>query len=698
MQLRSEALVKEALEKAAAPMDPRPSDEVVSEVGARLTLSSVQAPHTEWENAYHGLFHVRRRISARGAGNLAFAGLCVLAYAACAVYVLAALSHGHLQWLPIYREKNWWFSGGVLMVAITLTVFSRLRRQPTAQAHIYARAILASAEDRYAVALQLEMEALISTVLNEHAVVDRAQLAVLDSAQAPSLVELDSSDVVPSASARDVLDFIKEHDTSAIGISGPRGVGKSTLMQYVSSHDPENYLGVYLPVPVQYSAADFFRVLFNEVATAVQTSYGLQDEDEHRARVRRSRVRSMRFLVGAAFFWGGILLIVYGRTTHHFPIKLVDIPGGLLAAAGVVAVVAAMRSRPSALVRDLGRPAYEVRERRLAENALRSLQFIATRQSTSKNTFAVKFLTMEDEEQVELSERELTHPELVAQFKKFVNAYARSSPRQIVIALDELDKMDDPQDALAFVNGVKDLLHIPGVHFLVSVSEDALHNFSLRGVPLRDAFDSSFDTITPIERFSIEESRDLLKRRVVDFPDPLVLLCHALSGGVPRDLIRAARQCVRVRRSADTAVPVAEVAASVLRQKAVGICEALTAKAKDTDATLMVASLRSSQAIAEAVGRDDLIAAVDQAAREIGAFGPTGNALAANAAAYLTCVSTLCAYFCVSQTNGQWESELTTGRSPKVVDTVARSIELLHFDSASAMAVLARLPLGLVTA
>ena len=41
------------------------------------------------------------------------------------------------------------------------------------------------------------------------------------------------------------------------------------------------------------------------------------------------------------------------------------------------------------------------------------------------------------------------------------------------------------------------------------------------------------------------ESRDFLKRKSISFTDAQALLCHCLSGGLPRDLIRAARDLAR---------------------------------------------------------------------------------------------------------------------------------------------------------
>src|SRR5260370_37647985 len=80
---------------------------------------------------------------------------------------------------------------------------------------------------------------------------------------------------------------------------------------------------------------------------------------------------------------------------------------------------------------------------------------------------------------------------------------------------------------------------------MVSVSDDALNAFERRGLPLRDAFDSSFDEILRVEPFSYYESRRLLYRRVIGLTEPYVALCHCLAGGWARDVLGTARQVVR---------------------------------------------------------------------------------------------------------------------------------------------------------
>jgi hypothetical protein len=78
------------------------------------------------------------------------------------------------------------------------------------------------------------------------------------------------------------------------------------------------------------------------------------------------------------------------------------------------------------------------------------------------------------------------------------------------------------------------------------VSENAWARFENRGIPFRDAFDSSFDEIVHVHMLRPRESRDLLKRRNTTISDAQALLCHCLSGGLPRDLLRASRLLARV--------------------------------------------------------------------------------------------------------------------------------------------------------
>ena len=134
-------------------------------------------------------------------------------------------------------------------------------------------------------------------------------------------------------------------------------------------------------------------------------------------------------------------------------------------------------------------------------------------------------------------------------------------------AIDELDKLASADQAIAVVNGLKDLFHVPNTHFVVSVSEDALHRFAMRGVPFRDVFDSAFDTIVKLEVRLLMRPGKFLRagqgRSGISVTGCFVL--YAWYGGAS-DIIRAARACVNIRNREGRPVGVAELARQIVRR------------------------------------------------------------------------------------------------------------------------------------
>jgi hypothetical protein len=134
-----------------------------------------------------------------------------------------------------------------------------------------------------------------------------------------------------------------------------------------------------------------------------------------------------------------------------------------------------------------------------------------------------------------------TRPELVHEIRDLLGSYAASHGR-VVVGIDELDKIATRAEASTFIDDIKGIFGVPRCYFLVSVSEDALSDFERRGLPLRTAFDSAFDEVISVDYLTIDESRDLLRTRLIGLPLRFIALCHALSGGLPRDLLRVARR------------------------------------------------------------------------------------------------------------------------------------------------------------
>jgi hypothetical protein len=148
------------------------------------------------------------------------------------------------------------------------------------------------------------------------------------------------------------------------------------------------------------------------------------------------------------------------------------------------------------------------------------------------------------------TQRDIGRARLISDFQKFVRSISRQdNVSRIVIAIDELDKLPSADDLIRVINELKDILHIEGTHVVVSVSTEALDRFLLRGTPLRDVFDSSFDDIIKIARLSPDEAVEILQKRATGFPRDWALICYALAGGLARDLLRYARSLIEAYRT-----------------------------------------------------------------------------------------------------------------------------------------------------
>lgn len=192
---------------------------------------------------------------------------------------------------------------------------------------------------------------------------------------------------------------------------------------------------------------------------------------------------------------------------------------------------------------------------RLRELALETLLQIRVQQSfASERTRAVKAtgasvlpvgFEIDVKRGVTWEEREKTYPELVADVKTFLSAVAEEY--EVVIGIDELDKLRTADSVEDFLNDIKGIFGVPGCYYLVSVSEDAAAGFERRGAPFRDVFDSAFDDVISLRPLELVSARKILHGLLLGWTEPFIGLCFALSGGLPRDLWRVAHDLVAQR-------------------------------------------------------------------------------------------------------------------------------------------------------
>lgn len=494
---------------------------------------------------------------------------------------------------------------------------------------------------------------------------------------APALVDQDVSRVVPGATMREVEEFIDEHNTSAIGLAGPRGVGKTTVIRRVC-HSTESHIGVYVQAPVVYDAPDFVRFLHTRVAQAVLQAHGGSLAADVRSATWWQR-------------WGRVLLATAFACAALVALSAGDIRLGLPTArnawriAGIVLLVVSITVVGSDLWRRM-RAARGLRARDsavgLAQGELHRLGWTTERQQGGKvGVGLAKWYNFEASDQVKLMQREETHPERVASFTTFVASYQRlRDARTLVIGVDELDKLPSGEELIDAVNGLKDLFHTRNTHFVVSVSEEALHRFASRGVPVRDAFDSAFDTVIRARRLTAGESVSLLRQRAVELNDPVLLFCHAWGGGLPRDVIRAARACVAKRRVADFPLPLEAVAPHVVQEDVIEVVAAAIRRTRDGEASLPLGALiMLHHALERPDGPflDDIELFLTEWNSPPAALDGEANWFAQSLGQYLRVAAAVYDYFGRARSPEKWADDLMTGATTEAAEMLATAVAAL---------------------
>ncbi|MBA2890118.1 hypothetical protein [Nonomuraea soli] len=368
----------------------------------------------------------------------------------------------------------------------------------------------------------------------------------------PGLYELhDSIFTVPTRTAQEVQRLLDTVSGISLGIAGPRGAGKSTIIRYYC--DPSQTAGddlrCMVSAPVDYAARDFVLHLFSTFCKSVIRHYSARPAAGKTPGRRLLAVMSAArrlvsdlaidiLLLGAAGAGAWFLL------PDPWPLPAVALVGAAGLWRGLSAAMKIIQSLD-------GRPDAETRTLiRAARSHLARVRFL---QSHSLNwTGSIKLpvgLEGQAGSSVARAEQPLSYPEAVEQFRAFAHRVATFADRKghsVFIGVDELDKIGTAEQAERFLNEIKGIFGLPHVYFMVSVSDDALMTFERRGLPLRDAFDSSFDEILRVGALDYAESRRLLYRRIIGLHEPYVALCHILAGGLARDLLRTARQLVRL--------------------------------------------------------------------------------------------------------------------------------------------------------
>lgn len=440
---------------------------------------------------------------------------------------------------------------------------------------------------------------------------------------APSLVEFGISAVVQSESIREVLALVNGHVTSAVGVVGAHGAGKSTLLRLLCGGDS--------PEPR----------LLSQIGAYMAT--------RDRASLRRSRVGV--FLAAPAGPGDGeFVKVIYATTVRK-----------VLASRNVSAGARRGWRQRLGIVPD--------DDVALAQGALERITGATSRSRNNGLGLSRLGVSASFGGQRTWTERDLSHADWVAEFRDYLERHHLRGGAPILIAIDELDKVSDAEQAVGIINGLKDLFHVEGVHFVISVSDDALRSFATRGIPVRNSFDSAFDAVVEIPRITAAESCALLRTRVRYFPYTAALFCHAWSGGLPRDLIRAARSCVAVLNREAGPVPIAELAHGIIRRDLIQFIDAAIRREHDsTDGNIEALLVLRRQL-------NDQPAPADQpfGCASTGVPEPGDDQMLSSLGPFLGIASAIREYFSIPRSPQQWADGIKSGDSLYAADLLAQA-------------------------
>jgi hypothetical protein len=185
----------------------------------------------------------------------------------------------------------------------------------------------------------------------------------------------------------------------------------------------------------------------------------------------------------------------------------------------------------------------------LAVTAVRVVQrvrYVETRSMNLQASASWQNFGLKRTSGVKLDQIPLTEPDLVSELSDLVRKLHLCG-YEVRIGIDELDKLVASDDAESFLTGIKVLFSIRGCSFILTISENASAQFARRGMPVRDVFDSSLDTVVLVQPLTFREAKRLMRARLrrgrsEEITDSQALLCYCFAGGLPREFIRFCRQ------------------------------------------------------------------------------------------------------------------------------------------------------------
>ena len=463
----------------------------------------------------------------------------------------------------------------------------------------------------------------INTALGE----DKDRLLVEQNSEGIRKLQ-DPSFTVSTSTERLIVSLLSQMDGGSIALAGPRGAGKSTLLRKFSS--PIGYealrklsnpidavvidapVSVYLAAPAEYIPRDFIAELLQRLCETYLTNehYRMPDPiyKERKRSLRRALGRIpavVKFALGTVIALGIIAWMAWPiighviRAHYHYHYYYISTTNSvrywfdrtythvyksihnkfksawtflkIFTRIFVVFCVWCYLANRSSLHERLGLR----KEPPLAKTArdyllrLQVEKTVTWGTSLNLNPVTGRLMGATLNKGGTASYTPWTVPELVGYTRRFMQDIAntyKDSTHAVIVGIDEIDRIGSLDHAERFIGEIKAIFGVERCFFLVAVAEDVGSVFAQRATAGRSILENAFDDILVVEPLNFEETRDLLLKRVPGFTDSFVYLSYALSGGLPRELIRVTRRLVEVNQDLGSIHRLADLAFILVKE------------------------------------------------------------------------------------------------------------------------------------
>ena len=361
-----------------------------------------------------------------------------------------------------------------------------------------------------------------------------------------------ATDFYPTESWRALTQILKGNG-GCFGLYGTRGSGKSWLMQMaIAEIERQGGIGLWFPCPSKYDANDFLSTLSDNLANAVERRFSRTKATQFVL----NGIRNTATIVAAiVIFLGLILYGVHGITANgkksgQGTLALTAIFPAWVWILAATTVFLSITLSAASIIFNASAKASLIREATSLRERIRFTESLRVGADLDLGANKGLAASLSRSRERTLSERRTSVASLVFDFRYLATRIVSGPMKSLVVCIDELDKIDDPNEVRSLLRNIKGIFEIPKTYFLVSISEEAAASLRMgilqRGG--RNELNSSFYSTIALSPLDPGEADQLLHRRGMSHTERLGRALCLLAVGNRRELVRMADICATYSR------------------------------------------------------------------------------------------------------------------------------------------------------